>query len=99
MKPSLIPLGVLACIAVLTLPSCANDPRSANWQKMVILGFDGMDPELVQRRQHIIETTRAEEERFLATIEGGITRFDQIAPARSTQGSTAVRGSIGVWTT
>jgi alanyl-tRNA synthetase len=51
-------------------------------------------PELVQRRQHIIETTRAEEERFLATIEGGITRFDQIAPARSTQGSTAVRGTI-----
>ncbi len=51
-------------------------------------------PELAARRQHIIETTRAEEERFLATIEGGLTRFEELAPAGSTQGSTALRGII-----
>ena len=51
-------------------------------------------PELAARRQHIIETTRAEEERFLATIEGGLTRFEELAPSGSTQGSTALRGTI-----
>jgi alanyl-tRNA synthetase len=51
-------------------------------------------PELTQRRQHILDTTRAEEERFLATIEGGLTRFEELAPKGSTQGSTALRGTI-----
>jgi alanyl-tRNA synthetase len=51
-------------------------------------------PELRARRQHIIETTRAEEERFLATIEGGMRRFDSIAPEHSTQGSQEIRGTI-----
>jgi len=51
-------------------------------------------PELEARRGFLLDTTRAEEERFLATIEGGMQRFDQLAPARSTQGSTALRGTI-----
>ncbi|HEX6250783.1 MAG TPA: alanine--tRNA ligase [Gemmatimonadaceae bacterium] len=51
-------------------------------------------PELKRRERHIIDTTRAEEERFLATIAGGMKRFDEIAPTASTQGSTAVRGTI-----
>jgi alanyl-tRNA synthetase len=51
-------------------------------------------PELRERRQSIIDTTRAEEERFLATIEGGIRRFDELAPPDTTQGSTALRGTI-----
>ena len=52
-------------------------------------------PELRQRAAHILETTRAEEERFLATIEGGMARFEQLAPAiGSTQGSTHLRGTI-----
>ena len=51
-------------------------------------------PELVQRRQHLVATTRAEEERFLSTIEGGMARFEELAPERSTQGSTAVRGTV-----
>ena len=38
-------------------------------------------PELLQRREHLLRTTRAEEERFLATIEGGLSRFEQLAPA------------------
>jgi alanyl-tRNA synthetase len=51
-------------------------------------------PELQQRRSHILQTTRAEEEGFLATIEGGIARFNQLAPEHTTQGSTALRGTI-----
>ncbi len=51
-------------------------------------------PELVQRRAHILETTRAEELSFLATIEGGLERFEQLAPARSTQGGDTIRGTI-----
>jgi alanyl-tRNA synthetase len=52
-------------------------------------------PELVTRREHIIKTTRVEEESFLATIEGGLTRFDQIAPAHSTHAGREVHGTIG----
>src|SRR5205823_108635 len=51
-------------------------------------------PELGARAKHIIDTTRAEEERFLSTIEGGMRRFDELAPARTTQGSTAIHGTI-----
>jgi alanyl-tRNA synthetase len=51
-------------------------------------------PELAHRRTHILQTTRAEEESFLATIEGGIARFDQLAPAHTTQGSSALHGTI-----
>jgi alanyl-tRNA synthetase len=51
-------------------------------------------PELKQRRAHLLATTRAEEESFLATIEGGIARFDQLAPEHTTQGSNALHGTI-----
>jgi alanyl-tRNA synthetase len=51
-------------------------------------------PELRQRRAHIVDTTRSEEERFLSTIGAGMQRFDELAPKASTQGSTAVRGTI-----
>jgi len=51
-------------------------------------------PELHVRRKHIVETTRAEEERFLATIDAGMNRFEELAPIGSTQGSTSIRGTI-----
>jgi alanyl-tRNA synthetase len=51
-------------------------------------------PELLVRRQHIVNTTRVEEESFLATIEGGLTRFDQIAPAHTADGSLDLHGTI-----
>jgi alanyl-tRNA synthetase len=60
----------------------------------VIGSMSDVYPELRQRAAHITETTRAEEERFLATIDGGMKRFDEIAPAHTTQGSSAVRGTI-----
>ena len=46
-------------------------------------------PELVTRRSHLLETTRAEEERFLATIDAGMSRFDQLAPTRRAGGAGA----------
>jgi alanyl-tRNA synthetase len=45
-------------------------------------------PELQARREHIVDTTRAEEERFLVTINGGMQRFDELAPAQTTQERT-----------
>jgi alanyl-tRNA synthetase len=51
-------------------------------------------PELRQRAEHLLTTTRVEEQAFLATIEGGLARFEQLAPAHTTQGSTDVRGTI-----
>ncbi|HLA90441.1 MAG TPA: alanine--tRNA ligase [Gemmatimonadaceae bacterium] len=51
-------------------------------------------PELHVRKTHIVDTTRAEEERFLQTIDGGMTRFDELAPVASTQGSSAIHGTI-----
>ncbi|HEX2779508.1 MAG TPA: alanine--tRNA ligase, partial [Gemmatimonadaceae bacterium] len=45
-------------------------------------------PELRQRAKHIVETTRAEEERFLATIGGGMARFEELAPPQTTQERT-----------
>jgi alanyl-tRNA synthetase len=60
----------------------------------VVAQMSDVYPELAQRKQHIIETTKAEEERFLATIDGGMARFDALAPIGSTQGSTHLRGTI-----
>jgi len=40
-------------------------------------------PQLRERRDHLLRTTRAEEERFLATIEGGMKRFEELAPEGS----------------
>jgi len=62
--------------------------------RVVIDEMSGVYPELGARAKHIIDTTRAEEERFLSTIEGGMRRFDELAPAKTTQGSTAIHGTI-----
>src|SRR5687768_4480992 len=51
-------------------------------------------PELRQRRKHLVDTTRAEEERFLATIEGGMRRFEELAPLSTTDGSPDLKGTI-----
>ncbi|MGI9189581.1 MAG: alanine--tRNA ligase [Longimicrobiaceae bacterium] len=37
-------------------------------------------PELQQRRELLLRATRAEEERFLVTIDEGMKRFDELAP-------------------
>ena len=50
-------------------------------------------PQLVKRTATILETTRMEEERFLQTIEGGMARFDEVAPATA-EGDAADAGLI-----
>ena len=70
------------------------EPTLVHVVERVIDTMRDVYPELEARRGFLLDTTRAEEERFLATIEGGMQRFDQLAPARSTQGSTALRGTI-----
>ncbi len=37
-------------------------------------------PELEERREHLLRATRTEEERFLATIDEGMKRFEEVAP-------------------
>jgi len=71
-----------------------RQPTLVEVVRVVINQMGDVYPELRQRSKHIIDTTRAEEERFLATIEGGMRRFDELAPQKSTQGSTAMHGTI-----
>ena len=71
-----------------------REPTLVHVVEKVIAMMSGQFPELGARRKHIIDTTRAEEERFLATIDGGMSRFEQLAPTGSTQGSSTVRGTI-----
>jgi len=50
-------------------------------------------PELESRREFILTATRAEEERFLATVEGGLSRFDELAPESSEGAGGVVSGA------
>ena len=54
----------------------------------VIETMSDVYPELQTRREHLLQTTRVEEQAFLATIEGGLTRFEQLAPASTTDKGT-----------
>jgi alanyl-tRNA synthetase len=47
----------------------------------VVNVMGGAYPELRSRRDHLLRATGAEEERFLATIDEGMRRFDEVAPA------------------
>src|SRR6056297_2521155 len=57
-----------------------REPALVSVVERVIETMADSYPELDQRREHVLTTTRAEEERFLATIEGGLERFEQLAP-------------------
>ena len=71
-----------------------REPTLVHVVQKVIDTMRGHYPELHVRQKHLIETTRAEETRFLATIDAGMSRFDELAPPRSTQGSRYSRGTI-----
>ena len=58
-----------------------REPTLAPLVDVVVDAMGSDYPELEARRNHLHRTTRAEEERFLATIDEGMERFDQIAPA------------------
>ena len=71
-----------------------REPTLAAVVQTVIDTMGDAYPELRARAEHLVKTTRVEEQAFLATIEGGLARFDQLAPLHTTQGSTRVRGTI-----
>jgi alanyl-tRNA synthetase len=55
-------------------------------------------PELPARKDHILNTTRGEEERFLTTIEGGMARFQELTTQTGGDGDEVAErdGSGGV---
>ncbi len=71
-----------------------REPTLVHVVDVVVDTMRDVFPELQTRRVHILSTVRAEEERFLATIDAGMTRFEELAPLGSTQGSTSIRGTL-----
>ncbi len=55
-----------------------REPTLVKVVEAVVEVMAGAFPELQARREHLIKTTRAEEERFLTTIEGGMARFEEL---------------------
>ena len=70
-----------------------REPTLVDVVAAVVDAMGGAYPELLERREHLERTTRGEEERFLATIEGGMTLFDQIAPVREKGEATGITGA------
>src|SRR3954468_21687589 len=65
-----------------------REPTLVHVVQTVIDTMSDVYPELRQRAEHLLQTTRVEEQSFLATIEGGLARFEQLAPASSTDKGT-----------
>jgi alanyl-tRNA synthetase len=57
-----------------------REPTLVHVVKTVIDTMGDVYPELRARGEHLLQTTRIEEQAFLATIEGGLSRFEQLAP-------------------
>jgi alanyl-tRNA synthetase len=66
-----------------------REPTLVHVVESVIHHMADVFPELGARREHILRATQDEEERFLGRIEGGMDRFDQLAPQG---GSGAISG-------
>ena len=71
-----------------------KEPTLVSVVEVVIESMGNVYPELRQRAQHILNTTRVEEQGFLDTIEGGLARFEQLAPMLTAGGGTDIRGTI-----
>ncbi|HEV8496405.1 MAG TPA: alanine--tRNA ligase, partial [Gemmatimonadaceae bacterium] len=71
-----------------------REPTLVTVVEAVIELMSDVYPELRQRASHIVNTTRVEEQSFLATIEGGLARFEQLAPAQTADGGAEIRGTV-----
>ena len=71
-----------------------KEPTLVDVVETVIETMHDIYPELKARAKHILETTRVEEQGFLATIEGGLSRFEQLAPVLTADGGPDLRGTI-----
>ena len=71
-----------------------REPTLVGVVAAVIESMGGAYPELEENREHLLSTTRAEEDRFLSTIEGGLARFDELAPESETaKGGAVISGA------
>ncbi len=61
-----------------------REPTLAPLTDLVVRDMGAAYPELVAKRQHIHDTTEAEEQRFLETIEGGLKRLEEIFASGAT---------------
>ncbi len=71
-----------------------REPTLVSVVGAVIESMGDVYPELRQRASHIVSTTRVEEQSFLATIEGGLARFEQLAPLQTADGGIDIRGTV-----
>jgi alanyl-tRNA synthetase len=69
-----------------------REPTLVDAVEAVVQGMGEAFPELRTRREHLLKTTRAEEERFLTTIEGGMARFEELT--RGSLKTDSVPGSL-----
>ncbi|MFV2005945.1 MAG: alanine--tRNA ligase [Longimicrobiales bacterium] len=67
-----------------------REPTLVNVVESVIDTMGDVFRELRDRREHILTTVRAEEERFLDTVEGGMARFDELVPEAGDPGGSRV---------
>ena len=61
-------IALVLAVAALAIPWCAREPQDTGRPKLVILGFDGLDPDLVQ--QYVKERQMPNFERLMA--RGGL---------------------------
>src|SRR6058998_103002 len=68
-----------------------REPTLVELIEQVVDQLRSVYPELVSKRAHIARVTRAEEERFLETIEGGLKRLDELSGTAAISGEDAFR--------
>ncbi|MYG49440.1 MAG: alanine--tRNA ligase, partial [Gemmatimonadales bacterium] len=68
-----------------------RDPLLHDLVGVVVERMSATFPELERRRDHLLSTTRSEEELFLSTIEGGMREIDRAMPEG---GSGTVAGDV-----
>ncbi|OGU09777.1 MAG: alanine--tRNA ligase, partial [Gemmatimonadetes bacterium RBG_16_66_8] len=68
-----------------------REPTLAALTERVVDVMHAVYPELERKRLHITKVTRAEEERFLETIEGGLRRLDELKGAATIAGDEAFK--------
>ena len=72
-----------------------REPTLVEVVEVVVREMGDVFPNLLTRREHVLKTTRAEEDRFLTTIEGGMSRFDELAPGERMGGEPGEDGGAG----
>ena len=68
-----------------------REPTVAPLTERVVDQMRAAYPELEAKRTHITKVTRAEEERFLETIEGGLRRLEELKGASAISGEDAFK--------